>query len=289
LNKPVRDKIWSVIEIINWGDNYFKRKGFEKPRYEIEWLLQDLLGLKKLDLYLQFDKKIPTSKIKKLKSWIQRRINREPLQYITNKSEFYGREFFVNQKVLIPRPETELLIEIALDTLKDKEGLYIIDVGSGCGCIGITLGAELVNSMILSLDISKDALSIAKQNAEFYKLDNIQFLELDFLKSEINQEADLIISNPPYISKKDFKNLMIDVKDYEPKVSLTDFDDGLVFYKRFAEILPKILKKNGLAIIELSNGNHPDIVLELFTKCGYKNIQTRNDLNGDKRAIILKV
>ena len=288
MDKQVTEKIWSVIDIIKWGDTYFKAKGFEKPRYEIEWLLRDLLGLKKIDLYLQFDKSVPKLKIKKLKSWIQRRVNREPLQYITKKSEFYGREFFVNKKVLIPRPETEILIDIALEALKDEQKPYIIDVGSGSGCIGITLAAELANAKILSLDISSDALSIAKKNANFYKLDNIQFLELDFLKSKINKKANLIISNPPYISKRDFKNLMDDVKYFEPKIALTDFGDGLIFYKRFAEILPEFLRKNGLAIIELSNGNHPDIVFELFTDHGYKNIQIRNDLNGDKRAIIIK-
>ena len=280
-------KIWRLIDLINWGETYFKDKNFDNPRSEIEWLLQDLLNYKKIDLYLKFEEEIDSEKLFILKSWIKRRVSREPLQYITGKADFYGRSYFVNNKVLIPRPETEILIDVAIKNLFKKKNPFIIDIGTGSGCIGITLAIEIKKSNVLSIDISKDALLIAKNNAENHNIKNIKFLEIDVLKNDINQKADLIISNPPYISKNELSTLMPEVKNHEPKISLTDNKDGFTFYERFVSLFPKILKNDGAAIIEVGREEHSIKVLEIFKKNGMKNIKVIKDLNSDNRAVII--
>ena len=280
-------KIWRLIDLINWGETYFKDKNFDNPRSEIEWLLQDLLNYKKIDLYLKFEEEIDSEKLFILKSWIKRRVSREPLQYITGKADFYGRSYFVNNKVLIPRPETEILIDAAIKNLLKKKNPYIIDIGTGSGCIGITLAIEIKKSNVLSIDISKDALLIAKNNAENHNIKNIEFLEIDILKNDINKKADLIISNPPYINKNELSTPMPEVKNHEPKISLTDNKDGFTFYKRFVSLFPKILKNDGAAIIEVGREEHSIKVLEIFKKNGMKNIKVLKDLNSDNRAVII--
>tara|TARA_B100000579_G_scaffold434662_1_gene456025 strand:+ start:714 stop:1580 length:867 start_codon:yes stop_codon:yes gene_type:complete len=285
LNK--NKKIWRLIDLIKWGETYFKDKNFDNPRSEIEWLLEELLNYKKIDLYLKFEEEIDSGKLFILKSWIKRRVSREPLQYITGKADFYGRSYFVNNKVLIPRPETEILIDAAIKNLLKKKNPFIIDIGTGSGCIGITLAIEIKKSNVLSIDISKDALLIAKNNAENHNIKNIEFLEIDILKNDINKKADLIISNPPYISKNELSTLMPEVKNHEPKISLTDNKDGFTFYERFVYLFPKILKNDGAAIIEVGREDHSIRVLEIFKKNGMKNIKVIKDLNSDNRAIII--
>ncbi len=280
-------KIWRLIDLIKWGETYFKDKNFDNPRSEIEWLLEELLNYKKIDLYLKFEEEIDSGKLFILKSWIKRRVSREPLQYITGKADFYGRSYFVNNKVLIPRPETEILIDAAIKNLLKKKNPFIIDIGTGSGCIGITLAIEIKKSNVLSIDISKDALLIAKNNAENHNIKNIEFLEIDILKNDINKKADLIISNPPYISKNELSTLMPEVKNHEPKISLTDNKDGFTFYERFVYLFPKILKNDGAAIIEVGREDHSIRVLEIFKKNGMKNIKVIKDLNSDNRAIII--
>ena len=282
-----KEKIWRLIDILNWGEKYFKEKSFDNPRIEIETLLQHIIGCKKIDLYLQFENKLNTENLIILKSLIKRRVNREPMQYIIGSSEFYGRKFFVNQDVLIPRPETEKLIDVSIDILSKKENPIILDVGTGSGCIGITIALEIPSSSVIAIDISNSALSTAKKNANIYGLKNMQFINLDIFSQDINHTADLLISNPPYISKIEFPGLMIDVKDFEPMVALTDNSDGLEFYRKFSNIIPQVVKKNGITILEVGRGTHPEKVKEIFNKAGYDNIESVRDLNKDTRVLVI--
>ena len=281
------DKIWRLIDILNWGETYFREKNFDNPRTEIELLLQHLIGCKKIDLYLQFEKIVKPKELITLRSWVKRRINREPIQYITRSSEFYGRKFIVDQNVLIPRPETEILIDVSVEILSKKNSPTIIDIGTGSGCIGITLALEIPSSNIIAIDISDSALSIAKKNADMYSIRNIEFFRLDILNQDIIHIADMLISNPPYISKEEIPDLMEDVKNFEPMIALTDKCDGLDFYRKFSDIMPHVIKKNGTAILEVGRGSHPDRVKEIFSKSGYNNIDIVKDLNKDKRVFII--
>ena len=280
-----KEKIWRLIDILNWGEKYFKEKYFDNPRIEIEVLLQHIIGCKKIDLYLQFENTVTPDNLIILRGLIKRRVNREPMQYIIGSSEFYGRKFFVNQDVLIPRPETEKLIDVSIDILSRKENPIILDVGTGSGCIGITIALEIPSSSVIAIDISNSALSTAKKNANIYDLKNMQFINLDIFSEDINHTADLLISNPPYISQEEIPGLMIDVKNFEPMVALTDNSDGLEFYRKFSNIIPQIVKKNGVTILEVGRGTHPEKVKEIFNKAGYDNIESVRDLNKETRVL----
>ena len=284
-SEKVTNKIWRIIDLINWGVKYFQDRSFENPRLEIEIFLQHIFGYKKIDLYINFEEEVTPKNLKRLREFIKRRVENEPIQYITGVSNFYGRDFNVNKNVLIPRPETEILVNVSIDYLSSKKTPYIIDVGTGSGCIAITLAKELPSSKVIAIDYSQQALNIAKENAELVGVKNIEFLKLDFLSENLNYVADAVVSNPPYIAQEDIQSLMIDVKEFEPHRALTDNADGLEFYRIFANKLDVILKKKGVLIIEVGRGNHPVEVKKLFEESGYNDIEMINDYNKDVRVL----
>ena len=281
-------KTWRIIEIIKWGEEYFKIKGFENPKQEIEWLLCDLLQLKRIDLYLKFEDIINKSKLKKLKSWIKRRIDREPLQYITGKVEFYGLKFISTPQALIPRPETERLVDITLNSLKKIPEPKILEIGTGSGCVSIAVSNKKPRANILSLDISKNALELAEINAKSNNCKNINFLEMDFLSEIPDDKFDILISNPPYISQKEIKNIMPEVKNYEPRIALTDFEEGLNFYFRIAKV-GRTLIPNGIIILEVGLGNHPQKVFSLFKEAGFDQLELIKDYNNNERILKINI
>ncbi len=281
-------KTWRIIEIIKWGEEYFKLKGFENPKQEIEWLLCDLLELKRIDLYLKFEDIINKSKLKKLKSWIKRRIDREPLQYITGKVEFYGLKFISTPQALIPRPETERLVDITLNSLKKIPEPKILEIGTGSGCVSIAVSNKKPRANILSLDISKNALELAEINAKSNNCKNINFLEMDFLNEIPDGKFDILISNPPYIPQKEIENIMPEVKNYEPRIALTDFEEGLNFYFRIAKV-GRTLIPNGIIILEVGLGNHPQKVFSLFKEAGFDQLELIKDYNNNERILKINI
>ena len=282
------DKVWRIIDLINWGREYLNVKSIENPRIEIELFLQHLLKCKRIDLYLQFETIVKPEGLAILRKWITRRINNEPIQYILGFSDFYGRPFIVNKNVLIPRPETEILIDISIEELKNVNEPLIFDVGTGSGCIAITMALEIPSSKIIAIDVDERAIAVAKNNKEKYGVENIEFLVTDIFHEKINSNADLLISNPPYIAKEEVPSLMKEVKNYEPLVALTDNNDGLMFYRRYAEIMPNLLKKNGASIIEVGLEEHPKKAEEIFRESGFSDLRMELDLNKDKRALVIK-
>ena len=223
-----------------------------------------------------------------LHKWIKRRIKQEPLQYITNRCNFYGRDFTVNSSVLIPRPETERLIDIALDKIKKTDTPKIFEVGVGSGCIAITLGLERPDAEIHAIDISQKALKVANQNKTKLKAKNINLSKMDIFESSPQIPFDLFISNPPYIGKDEIAGLEKNVKDYEPIIALTDNQDGYKFYKKFAEMTSKLVKIGGYVILEVGIKNHPEKVSRIFSQHGYLTT-LKKDYNGDNRVLIVKV
>ena len=281
-------KTWRIIEIIKWGEEYFKLKGFENPKQEIEWLLCDLLQLKRIDLYLKFEDIINKSKLKKLKNWIKRRIEREPLQYITGKVEFYGLKFISTPQALIPRPETERLVDITLNSLKKIPEPKILEIGTGSGCVSIAVSNKKPRANILSLDISKNALELAEINAKSNNCKNINFLEMDFLNEIPDGRFDILISNPPYIPQKEIENIMPEVKNYEPRIALTDFEEGLNFYFRIAKV-GRTLIPNGIIILEVGLGKHPQKVFSLFKEAGFDQLELIKDYNNNERILKINI
>ena len=280
---------WRIIDLINWGEDYFNKNDFESPKQEIEWLLCDLLNYKRVDLYINFDEIVLPIKLKLLKKWIKKRLKRMPLQYITGNTEFYGKKFFLNKDVLIPRPETERLIDISLECIKQINNPKILEVGTGSGCIAISLALEREDAQIVSIDISESALEKAKENAEYHKTTNVSLSKVDILNDLPEGKYDILISNPPYISYDEMKTIMVDVKDFEPELALTDFNDGLQFYTRLSDIGPLLIKKEGWMLLEVGTNDHPKKVMRLFKSKGFKDIDLLKDYNNNKRVLRVKI
>ena len=283
------NQTWRVIDILNWGEDYFKSKGFESPKKEIEWLLCDLLNYKRIDLYVQFEQPIHRPQLKQLREWIKRRIGREPLQYITGKTEFYGHKFNITTDVLIPRPETERVVDVALYSIGNIKTPKVLEVGSGSGCIAIAMGAERNDALIESVDVSETAITQAEKNADLNELSNIDFKVMDFLKEIPEGRFDLLVSNPPYIPEKEMSETMPEVHQYEPKIALTDEGDGLTFYRRFAEVGKSLIKPGGWMVLEVGLGEHPSKAVDIFQSAGYTQLELIPDYNSDERVLKIQI
>ena len=285
----LKNKIWRVIDILKWGENYFQSKGFESPKQEIEWLLCDLLNYKRIDLYVQFEQPISRSELDRLKGWVKRRIKREPLQYITGTTEFYGHQIKVNPNVLIPRPETERLVDVALNCIGNLTTPNILEVGTGSGCISIAIAGEKADAKITAIDISVEALNVAKSNAVYNQMAHIQFMEMNFLTSAPNGTYDLLVSNPPYIPEEEVDETMVEVRNYEPKLAFTDQHDGLSFYHRIASEAKSLIKHEGWIVLEVGLGSHPDKVKNIFHHAGFEQLEMIQDFNSDERVLKIQI
>ena len=280
---------WRVIDLIHWAETYLKEKEFDNPRAEIEWLLCALLDCNRLNVYLRFEEPLSQSQLTILRNWVKRRLQNEPLQYITGSCDFYGRQFLINSKVLIPRPETERLVDIAIEKINGINSPSILDVGTGSGCIATTLGLEIPDSKVMGVDISLDALEVANENKAKLCSENVLFIEMDILNTLPEKLFDLLISNPPYIPKNEMENLMKDVKDFEPVIALEDENNGFTFYKRFAEIGRTLVKPGAWFVLEVGMGDHPSMVQSIFSNSGYLNVELIKDYNGDNRVLVVQV
>ena len=274
-----------VIDLIGWAEKHFLSKGLENGRNTGEILLQHLLDCKRVELYFGSEKQLTQDTIKTFHSWIQRLIKNEPLQYITGTIEFYGLELMITPAVFIPRPETERVVDIALQILKTVISPKILDVGTGSGCIAIALANELPEASVTGIDIDLNMLKLAQKNADLHKINNIIFKQMDIQKEIPKESYNLIVSNPPYIPLNEISDLEKNIKDFEPRIALTDGADGLTFYHRLASVASKILHSNGYLIMEVGLGDHPQKALKLFKNNAFASNKLIQDYNGDDRVL----
>ncbi len=243
---------WTVGKLQRWGVEFLESKNIDEGKTSIDLILCEVMKLERIELYLKFDLPLNVFELNQIKDYIKRLVNNEPLQYILGKSYFYNLEFVVDKNVLIPRPETEELVDKIVNDNKDKSDLVVLDIGTGSACIAISLAKNLKKSKVFAIDVSVSALDIAKTNARINKIDNIEFYNLNILEKIPKTKFDIIVSNPPYISNDEFGKLDVTVKDYEPEIALTDYGDGLNFYRRFYEIFDKMLNSDGVFYVENS-------------------------------------
>ena len=273
-------KPWRIIDLINWGTDHFTEKGIENARKEIEWLLCNVLNFERIDLYLKFENLLKTSELQKLRSMVKRRVAGEPFQHIIGKAPFYGREFIVNSRVLIPRPETEILIDILKGNGKVSS---LLDVGTGSGCIAITCALENLSEKIYATDISPDALQVTQENMQLHNIGGIRVACHDFLKKGFKTRFEVVISNPPYIGINEIDNLQEEVRNFDPRQALTDYADGYVFYRRFAKKFDDIVSSGGYILLEIGGVVHKEGVEKIFSKAGLQ-VKFYKDLQGDFRV-----
>lgn len=288
------NRAWRVVDVIEWGKDYLNRFGIENPRLNMELLLGDVIGKKRLDLYLNFDRVLSADELARLKERVQRRSQHEPVQYIVGNTQFYGLEFELTKDCLIPRPETEFLVEIILGLLRQSPAgsPALADVGTGPGTIAVTLAKELPDARVYALDISAAALAVARRNAEKNGVhERITFLEGDlFSPLSPGTVFDLIVSNPPYIRSGEFAALPREVREYEPPQALAAGDpEGLSFYHRIMEAAPERLKSGGLLAFEVGDDRQAADVEKLFEKTAiFSRITRFPDYNRIGRVVIGK-
>lgn len=256
---PASDRLsdHSVLSLLNSAAAHLGSLGFQEARLHVEWMLARVLGLKRLDLYLQFDRPLIQDEVSRFKALYRRRLDHEPLQYILGDTEFLGFRFLVDRRVLIPRPETELLAERAVELLRERDGERprVLDIGTGCGCIALSVAALVPGAEVTAIDLSPGALEVAAANAERLLPGRVEFLEADIRREILaDRSFDLILANPPYIPFADYEALQPEVLGYEPREALTDGGDGTLFLARILEFASTRLNDGGTVMMEMGAG-----------------------------------
>ena len=272
-----------IKDELSWIIDELKQCKNENPIFEAHLILRHFLKMSPIDLVLEQDKVIKDTELLKIRDAVNRRCNDEPLQYILNSQEFMGLDFYVDKRVLVPRGDTETLVEHVLEHFKGKP-FTALDVCTGSGCIAISLAHFNKGAYVRGLDISKDAIDVAKINAEKNGVfDRVSFLQTDIFTYNCYGKYDLIVSNPPYIETKEIDNLDNNVRLYEPKNALDGGADGLDFYRHITNIAPHLLNKGAMLAYEIGY-NQAESVSRLMSENFY-DIKIVKDLGGNDRVV----
>lgn len=271
----------TLREAVDSSVSFLKKKNISNARNEVIWFLEYSLKAKKKQNLNILENSISNETYEQLTSFLEQRAKQIPFQYILKNTSFYGRDFCVNECALIPRPESEIIIEV-LKQNKNK-GNKLLDIGTGTGCLGITSSLEKLADYIDLIDIDHDILKLAQRNCRLHNVKKAHFIMSNILLNTPKTKYDIILSNPPYISKSEFKLLDNGVRLFEPARALTDFEDGYKFYKRYADIFKIIMNKKAIAILELSHSFSLKIIKNIFRD--FSKIKFHKDLNGDIRVV----
>ncbi len=282
-----QDDVWTIDRILRWTQNYFSEKSIDTPRLDAEILLSHILKVSRVHLYTHFDQPLRQEERAAMREFVQRRAAREPVAYILGEKEFYGHTLKVSPHVLVPRPETEHLVDAVRAWLLEQpiKEPRILDIGTGSGCIAISLAKNIPNAEIWALDVSQSAIEIARINAKQNKV-NINFLNLDILKiKELPHYFDLIVSNPPYVKQQEKEVMHGNVLQHEPDQALYVSDTiPLVFYDKITDLAKNHLTKNGKLYFEINQYLGKE-TLELIQSKGFKNVLLKKDFLSNDRMI----
>lgn len=280
----------TILEILNLSTDYLTRKGIAQPRLQAEELVSQSLNIKRMDLYIQFDRPLVDEELAKCRAWLQRRGQGEPLQYIHGQVEFFDCMIKVTPAVLIPRQETEILVDKIAKILTQKtslKGKVLWDLCCGSGCMGIALKKRFPELTVCLSDISPEALAIAIENINSNAVE-VELLEGDLLLPFKDRSSDFIVCNPPYISEKEFSSLDVEVRVHEPRQALVSGESGLEFYERLARELPSHLNHGSKVWFEIGT-NQGEAVQKLFQGAFWKKSWVENDWSGHERFFSLEI
>ncbi|HWP82685.1 MAG TPA: peptide chain release factor N(5)-glutamine methyltransferase [Bacteroidota bacterium] len=288
-------RAWTVKDLMKVCIDLLTKKGIDEARLNVELLLAHALQVPRLYLYTNFDKPLNKSELRTFRELLERRLNREPVQYILGSSTFMGLKFGVDQRVLIPRPETETLVEQALLAVKEvseKKRVTILDIGTGSGNIAVSVAKFDKECDVVAIDSSAAALEVAVGNAERNEvLDRIVFKEMDVFEpidQLLLRRFDLVLSNPPYVPEAEYETLAMEIRRFEPQAALVAGKDGLDYCRRIIELAPFLVSDKGQLLIEIGFGQH-SMVIELMENAGFSEVVVTPDLQGVPRVISARV
>jgi len=285
---------WTIKRLLDWITEFFTQKAVDSPRLSAELLLSHVLGLKRIELYTNFDKLVVKPQLDRLRQLVRRAGENEPLAYLTGRCEFYSLEFAVTRDCLIPRPETELLVERAIEFLRGRTGKQLVcDLCTGSGCIAVAVAKNVADVDVLATDISDAALQVAMQNAQRHAVaERIRFLHGDLLEPLIPEldkcRFDLIVCNPPYVTSSEYETLERNVKDYEPAAALMGGADGLDVYRRICEKAEQFLKPDAALMLEIGYAQGQNVKELLEQTHLFADIVIEKDLQDNDRIVIAR-
>jgi release factor glutamine methyltransferase len=290
MDDPIVSTDRSSAAILRSGCAYLEGKGIDEFSLNAELLLCDILRSSRAALRLDPSRQLTQTEIQRYRDFLLRRAAHEPLQYILGETEFYGDRIRLSPEVLIPRPDTELLVETVLELFGDRRGtpLVLLDLGTGSGNIAIALAKRLPRTTIDAVDISRSALAVAEENVRHHRLERqITLIQADLSRFRPEDDArryDAIVSNPPYISEAEYRLLQPEVREFEPAVALTDHADGLTFYRAIAALGRTLLTPAGAIVLEIAY-NQGEKVKDILQKAGYSSMRILKDYNGNDRVV----
>ena len=275
----------TVLEIIKRTTDFFAGKGIESPRLNAELLIGHALGRKRMQLYMEFERPLSEGELEKIRPLVRRRAQHEPLQYIVGETEFCGLKLKVDRRALIPRPETELLVEIATAACAQPPA-RILDLGTGSGAIALALAQAFPSADVTATDRSADALDLARENAEHAGLANrVAWLQSSWFTGLTPGPYDLVVSNPPYLSAEETAATAVEVRGFEPVSALTADEAGLADLRQIIAGASKFVSPGGTLALETGIAHHP-VLLPLLREAGFANVASHRDLTGRDRFVI---
>ena len=277
-------RVWKLLDILEETSRFFAARGLENARLQAELLLAAVLEIKRLDLYLQFERPLHTEEVDAYRNYVRQRVQRLPVQYILGATAFRELELTVTPAVLIPRPETEVLVDVALELL--PTGGRALDLCCGSGAIALSLKRELAEVAVVATDISQAALAVARANGASCELE-IEWLSGD-LFAAVEGDFDLVVSNPPYVKSGDLDRLEPEVRDHEPRLALDGGADGLDCYRRIAHQASDHIRPGGYLLLEVGDGQSAEVEKLLAEVGRFAEVETKPDLNEVPRVVVAR-
>lgn len=291
------EELWTVRRILDWTCGYLERNGDEHPRLSTEWLLCNATGLTRVELYMNFDRPLMPSERDIMREGVRRRAAGEPLQYVTGEMPFRHIVMRCEKGVLIPRPETEILVDVALEALdervagSDEDAPLALEIGTGTGCIALSLAFEHKGARVIATDLSPVAVKLATRNRDALNLAGVvDVVECDLaggVPGALFGRFDLLVSNPPYIPSDILAHdVPAEVKDHEPELALDGGEDGLDVFRRILELAPRALAPGGVLCVELFEDNVNPAANLVRAEPGWASVEVREDLTHRPRVLV---
>jgi release factor glutamine methyltransferase len=283
----VTSRTWTIRDVLEWATEDFAARGIESPRLDAELLVAKALGIDRIGLYLDLNRPLVDRERSAIRPLVARRREREPVAYILGHRDFYGRRFSVTPEVLIPRPDTETLVEHALRCIPEDTACRVLDVGTGSGAIAVTLAAERPQALVTATDVSEGALRVAAENAERLGVEaRVRFERADLLNGA--EQYDVIVSNPPYIARSEIETLQAEIRDHEPIAALEAGEDGLDVVRALLPAAEPATASGAQMLIEVGAGQAVSVVDFAAGRTAWQPVAVYPDLNRVERVVHLR-